>query len=102
MGFGAVAPRTVFLGGDPTGMAQGVHWQHWGAAKSTGFGIGWYPPPGHSVADGVSVTVSLHAFDLGSCNGHRVYRKMSWYFKYGGSFQFGTALGICGGLSYLG
>jgi hypothetical protein len=78
-GFGTVKPRTVFLGGDPTGRVESITWRGWGGARSSGFGTGWCP--GASVAAGHPCKAALHAYALGSCHGHRAYRKVAFYFK---------------------
>jgi hypothetical protein len=99
-GFGAVKPRTVYLGGDPTGDFQKLGWHGWGENKSTGYGRGYYPPPGKPVSDAISVPVALHAYSLGTCKGHLAYRRLSIFFKYQGHYTAGAVLGICGRLSY--
>jgi hypothetical protein len=99
-GFGESRPRTVFLGGDPTGYVGGVSWRDWGATKSSGFGRGNFPPPGKSVSESVSVPVSLHASSLGRCRGRRAYRRLSFFFKFHGRWIPGATLSICGSLSY--
>lgn len=78
-GFGAVKPRQVYLGGDPTGNVTKLRWLHWGSRTAVGFGTGWCP--GQSVAQGHPCAASLHAYDLGSCHGHRAYRTLTFYFK---------------------
>jgi len=94
-GFGAVKPRTVFLGGDPTGLFKSLTWTGWGKSKSTGHGKGYYPPPGKPTADAVQVPVVLVASSLGSCKGHLAYRRMAVSFEYKGHMEPGSTLGIC-------
>jgi hypothetical protein len=78
-GFGAVKPRTVYLGGDPTGQVSKLRWNRWGSGKTVGYGQGWCP--GQSVASGHYCTTSLHAYDIATCHGRRAYRMMVFYFK---------------------
>ena len=35
-GFGQVKPRTIFYGGDPTGLVCYIHWRNWGAPTALG------------------------------------------------------------------
>jgi hypothetical protein len=37
-GFGKAHPRTVYLGGDPTGEVSSMTWRHWGQRRAVGFG----------------------------------------------------------------
>lgn len=101
VGFGAVKPRTVSLGGDPTGDFAKISWQGWGGSRTVGYGRGYYSPPGKPVADAISVPVALHASSLGTCKGHRAYRRLSISFKYHQHYVAGAVLGICGKLKYL-
>jgi len=94
-GFGTVKPKTVFLGGDPTGLFTKLRWAGWGASKSTGTGSGYYPPPGKPTADAVKVPVTLVASSLGQCNGRLAYRKLAVSFKYKGHEHAGSKLDIC-------
>jgi hypothetical protein len=94
-GFGKVQPKTVFLGGDPTGLFQHLSWKHWGSSTATGTGTGFYPPPGKPTADSVKVPVTLVASSLGSCSGHTGYRKLATYFTYKGHKKAGSKFSIC-------
>jgi hypothetical protein len=94
-GFGAAKPRTVFLGGDPTGLVKSITWQHWGAAKAVGYGSGWCP--GQSVASGHPCPAALHVSKLGTCHGRRAYDELAFYFKPGASWVAGTKLNACTG-----
>ncbi len=100
-GFGAVKPRTVYLGGNPTGDFQELGLHAWGEKRSVGYGRGYYPPPGRPLADAISVPVALHAYSLQTCKGHLAYRRLSVFFKYQGHYTASAVLGICGRLSYL-
>jgi hypothetical protein len=80
-GFGTVKPRTVYLGGDPTGDISSIAWHHWGQARTVGFGQGWCP--GRSVASGRPCPAALHISNLGTCHGLHAYRTLVFYFKSG-------------------
>lgn len=94
-GFGKVKPKTVFLGGDPTGLFKKLSWKDWGSSTATGTGSGFYPPPGKPTVDSVKVPVTLIASSLGKCHGHEAYRKLAVYFTYKGHKKTGSKLGIC-------
>ncbi len=80
-GFGRVRPARIFLGGDPTGLVEHIHWSGWGAASALGEGYAEYDWPGTPVAgNGVSSAARVVAFHLGSCRGHRSYNALEWYF----------------------
>ena len=73
-GFGTVAPREIFNGGDPSGLVEKIKWSHWGQRTATGWGQtsifkphgGYYPQ---------LVRSELRATRLGQCtkNGRRAY-----------------------------
>jgi hypothetical protein len=96
-GFGIVRPRTVYLGGDPTGRVTQLRWSGWGSAETVGYGQGWCP--GQSVASGHVCAASLHVYALGSCHGRRAYRIMGVYFKPGprSNWTGGARLNVCTG-----
>jgi hypothetical protein len=96
-GFGAVQPRTVYLGGDPTGEVSKLRWQHWGSNKTVGFGQGWCP--GQSVASGHYCATSLHVYDHARCHGRSAYRMMVFYFQPGPRRHWivGAKLNVCTG-----
>jgi hypothetical protein len=99
-GFGTVKPQRVYLGGDPTGEVTQLQWSGWGHRTAIGSGIGFFAPPGKSVAQGVSVPAQLHLSSLGKCKGRIAYRRMNFSFTYKGRTHPGAKLGICGGLTY--
>src|SRR5271157_5255980 len=84
-GFGGVRPKTIFLGGDPTGLVQHIRWSAWGGGEAVGHGDAEYDWPGTAVAaNGFSSGARVVAFHLGSCRGRRSYNALEWYFpKYG-------------------
>lgn len=100
-GFGQVKPKTVELGGDPTGDVTKLTWKSWGTAVAVGTGRGYYPPPGKPVADAVSVPVTLKASSLGTCKGHKAYTRLSFTFHYKGKAIKGSVWGICGHLKSI-
>jgi len=94
-GFGAVKPRTVYLGGDPTGLVKSISWPRWGTRGPWGYGTGWCP--GSSVASGHPCQAALRASNLGLCHGQRAYRKLAFYFKTGPGWTSGAKWNICRG-----
>ena len=80
VGYGTVAPATVFNGGDETGQVQDITWHNWGAAEATGTGKGWWVPNNTTVADGEYAQATLVAFDLGTCGNGPAYTKIEWTF----------------------
>jgi hypothetical protein len=98
-GFGLVKPKTVFLGGDPTGLVTKLTWNSWGSPVTVGTGTGYYPPPGNPVVAAVKVRVTLDASKLGTCKGHKAYKRLSFTFHYKGKAIKGSVWGICGHLT---
>lgn len=94
-GFGSVKPRTVYLGGDPTGEVKAISWHQWGSARAVGFGRGWCP--GQSVASGHPCPAALHVSGLGLCHGQRAYRMLAFYFKSGRKWTTGSRWNACTG-----
>jgi hypothetical protein len=80
VGFGAVRPAEISLGGDPTGILTGITWQSWGGAQATGTGTGTYVAPGQTVAQGTPETATVVAYGLGTCKGAPAYQQVVWYF----------------------
>jgi len=79
-GFGQVKPKTVYNGGDPTGLVTSITWHGWGESQAVGAGRGLYVAPGQSVAQGTIEPVRIIAFGLGTCNGRYMYAAVEWYF----------------------
>jgi hypothetical protein len=98
-GFGQVKPKTVSLGGDPTGTVTKLSWKSWGKSVAVGTGSGYYVPQGQPTAGAVKATVKLKASSLGTCKGHRAYKRLSFTFLYKGKLHPGSSFGICGQLS---
>ena len=98
-GFGQVKPKTVSLGGDPTGIVTKLSWKSWGSPSAVGTGKGYYTPPGKPTADSVSVKVTLKASSLGSCKGHEAYKRIGFTYHYRGKSHAGASYGVCGHLS---
>ena len=80
VGFGAVRPTEISLGGDPTGTLTGITWQSWGGVNASGAGTGTYVAPGQSVAEGTHATAPVVAYGLGLCRGSLAYQQVVWYF----------------------
>jgi hypothetical protein len=101
-GFGEAQPATVFNGGDPTGLVQGITWSSWGGSTATGTGTSDYVGPHQIVATGTQEKVTIVAFDLGTCSGKLMYRAVEWYFpQHGQNFNPGQYEDICTG-TYVG
>lgn len=101
-GFGDVRPTTVFNGGDPTGLVTGITWSSWGSSTATGQGTSDYVGPGQYVATGTQETVTIVAFDLGTCDGKLMYQAVEWYFpQHGQRFNPSQYENVCTG-SYVG
>jgi len=101
VGFGKVAPREVFNGGDPTGLVTSITWHDWGKAQAVGTGRGFYVAPNQAVAAGKAEPVRIVAFDLGSCNGRYMYAAVEWYFpQHGQRFDPGQFEDVCIGAYY--
>jgi hypothetical protein len=76
-GWGTVRPRTVFNGGDPSGLVSDIHWLDWGGPRVRGWGEtsifrpsgGYYPR---------LVKAELRPFSLGRCSrlGPLAYRRL--------------------------
>jgi hypothetical protein len=97
-GFGATKPRTVYLGGDPTGYVSKLRWYRWGSRKAVGYGQGWCAGPS-GVAAGHYCKASLRVSDLGFCRGRRAYRVMAFAFKPDPRkrWEAGAKLNVCTG-----
>ncbi|HEY6429636.1 MAG TPA: hypothetical protein VIX84_20610 [Acidimicrobiales bacterium] len=100
VGFGAVRPTEISLGGDPTGILSGISWQSWGGAQATGTGTSTYVAPGQSVAQGTQETATVVASGLGTCKGAPAYQQVVWYFPQNGQTPAdngGTPIQACSG-----
>ncbi len=98
-GFGDVRPQRIFLGGDPTGLVDGIRWSGWGGDRAIGYGDAEYDWPGTAVADnGPTPGARVVAFQLGTCRGRPSYNALEWYFpKYGQVFDPHEYLDTCTG-----
>ncbi len=103
IGFGRVRPKTISLGGDPTGLVQHIHWTSWGGTRAVGYGDAEYDWPGTAVANnGFTSGARVVAFNLGGCHGHRSYNALEWYFpKYQQAFNQHEYTNTCTG-AYVG
>ena len=84
-GFGQVKPRTIFLGGDPTGLVCRIHWLTWGGALAVGTGVGWTINSHESVAEGAPALAVVVLSRLGTWHGRPAYKSWTWYFPEGRS-----------------
>jgi hypothetical protein len=83
LGFGHVKPRTIFLGGDGTGVICRIHWLSWGGEFAIGTG---------TAADVVGQQDDAHArwspavvilSKLGTWHGQPAYFRTRWRFPDG-------------------
>jgi hypothetical protein len=95
-GYGHVEPRTVFNGGDPTGMVDRVRWHGWGANRAVGVGRGW-SPRGSNQPGFRRVRVRLVASGLGTCRGRPAYTGIVFFFLVAGRYERGARYDICSG-----
>jgi hypothetical protein len=79
-GYGEAHPKTIFNGGDPTGLVRGIKWKHWGARRAWGWGSSIFVWPGLSVAEGLRARARVVAFHLGTCEGRAAYNAVVWFF----------------------
>jgi hypothetical protein len=88
-GFGTPHPRTIYNGGVPSGLIEGITWESWGDAVAFGRGLGHqYKPRGGYYAK--RVKVRLRAEKLGTCpgSGRPAYTRLKAKFQKrpGGAF----------------
>jgi hypothetical protein len=100
-GFGKVLPKTVYNGGDPTGLVTSITWHDWGQRQATGTGRSLWVGPGQAVAQGTIEPVRIVAFDLGTCHGRYMYAAVEWYFpQHKQTFNAGQFEDACIGAYY--
>jgi hypothetical protein len=102
-GYGHAKPRTIFNGGDPTGLVKMIHWTSWGGHRATGTGTADWVGPHQIVAQGqFEKGAKVVLFQLGSCHGRSAYNAIEWYFpSHGQKFSSGTYINACTGTYYL-
>ena len=102
-GYGHAKPRTIFNGGDPTGLVKMIHWTSWGGHRATGIGTAEWVGPHQSVAQGqFEKGAKVVLFQLGSCHGRSAYNAIEWYFpSHGQKFSSGTYINACTGTYYM-
>jgi hypothetical protein len=74
-GWGTSRPKTIYNGGDPSGLISDVHWSRWGAAVARGHGRNSVFKP-HGGYYRHQVTIQLKAKRIGSCEGRSAYLKL--------------------------
>lgn len=79
-GFGQVEPRTIYLGGDESGLVCRIRWKSWGGAKAIGSGTGWYLSAGQITAYGHWAPARVVLSHLGTWHGRRAYKHLNWTF----------------------
>ena len=102
-GYGHVRPRTIFNGGDPTGLVKAIHWTSWGGRRATGTGTAEWLGPHQIVAQGQFQTgAKVILFQLGRCRGRAAYNAIEWYFPaHGQKFSPGNYINACTGAYYM-
>ena len=102
-GYGHVKPRTIFNGGDPTGLVKAIHWSSWGGPRATGTGTALWVGPHQIVAQGKFETgARIVLFQRGRCHGRSAYNAIEWYFpQHGQKFSAGTYINACTGTYYM-
>lgn len=102
-GYGHVKPRTIFNGGDPTGLVEHIHWYSWGARHAVGTGTALWVGRNQIVAQGrFERGARVVLFRLGRCRGRRAYDAIEWYFpQHGQRFRPGTFIDSCTGAYYM-
>jgi hypothetical protein len=84
IGIGAVRPSAIDVGGGATGQVNRVRWLTWGGATARGTGMAVDDHSGAPVATAPAEHATVVAFDLGVCNGRRMYQGLEWYFPENG------------------
>ena len=101
-GFGEVAPAAINAAGGnaPGSYVTSISWSNWGAPQAMGQGQSTYVSnPNAPLSDATQDTVTVVAFDLGSCNGGPpAYEEVEWYSPgQGQTFDPSSATNACTG-----
>lgn len=92
-GLGQSQPGIIYFGGDPTGRVMDVTWNSWGGDKAEAAGLGNWREAGVGTHEAPATVV---AFDVGTCNGKRAYRKAAIFFpQRGEAFDPANGVNIC-------
>jgi len=76
-GWGTYAPKRLFNGGSPGGLATGIVWRDWGTTRARGVGNTPYNLPEGGYEG--TVKIRLRAQDLGSCRpGSKLAYRVLW------------------------
>ncbi len=98
VGFGDVAPQSVFLGGEAESAVTQVTWSSWGSKQSVGVGTGCYYSGAQAAANCKHEQATLIAFDLGTCAGIFMYQRLEYVFAEEGQvFDPSRGMDICTG-----
>jgi hypothetical protein len=79
-GFGQVKPRTVYLGGDESGIVCRIAWLSWGGKFAVGSGTSWYLGPHQFTYQGHWAPAVIVLYRLGTWDGRSAYKQYTWYF----------------------
>lgn len=92
-GLGQSRPGIIYFGSDPTGRVMDVTWSFWGGDKAEATGLGNWREDGVGTHEAPATVV---AFDVGTCNGKRAYRKADIFFpERGETFDPASGVNIC-------
>lgn len=101
-GYGQAKPKTIFNGGDPSGLVNRIRWSSWGGPHAVGFGIGLWVGPHTITLHGKRQPAKIVLFKLGTCHGRSAYNAIEWYFpQHEVRFDPGTYINACTGTHYL-
>ena len=97
-GYGHVRPKTIFNGGDGSGLLSDIHWITWGHSRAIGTGLGLYVTPHESNAEGTREPARVVLFQLGYCKARHAYEAIEWYFpQHGQRFNSREYIEACTG-----
>jgi hypothetical protein len=101
-GYGHVRPRTIFNGGDPTGLVTDIHWRSWGGRRAIGTGTGFWVKPREIVVQGhFEKGARIVLFHRGRCHGRPAYNAIERYYpRHGQKFSPGDDINACTGKYY--
>lgn len=98
-GYGHAKPRTIFNGGDPTGLVRQINWSSWGGRRAVGWGTGFWVRPRRIAAQGqFEKGAEIVLFHLGRCHARRAYDAIEWFWpRHRQHFRLHTYINPCNG-----
>jgi hypothetical protein len=102
-GYGKIKPRTIYNGGDPTGLVKHITWSSWGGKRAMGTGTSWWVGPHQSVNQGhFERGAKIVLFHLSRCHGRRAYDAIEWFFpRHGQHFDPRSYINSCTGKYHI-